>query len=35
MQLVVDACAWRDPDSLTAIEACLAQLRSRVERDWS
>jgi hypothetical protein len=35
MQLVGEACAWRDLDSLTAIEDCLAQLRSRVERDWS
>ena len=35
MQLVVEACAWRDLDSLTAIEDCVAQLRSQVERDWS
>jgi hypothetical protein len=35
MQLAGEACAWRDLDSLTAIEDCLVQLRSRVERDWS
>jgi len=35
MQLVGEACTWRDLDSLTAIEDCLAQLRSRVKLDWS
>ena len=35
MELATEACAWRDPDSLTAIQDCLAHLRYRVTQDWS
>jgi hypothetical protein len=35
MRLAAEASVWRDPDSLAAIQDCLALLRSWVSRDWS
>ena len=35
MRLATEASMWRDPDSLAAIQDCLALLRSLVSRDWS
>ncbi len=33
--LVAEAACWRDPDSVAAVEACVARLKELVLEDWT
>ncbi len=33
--LVAEAWCWRDPDSVMAVEACVARLKELVREDWA
>jgi len=35
LDLTVQACTWRDPESLAAVEDVLARLVSETTREWS
>jgi hypothetical protein len=35
LRLVDQAWSWRDPETLSAVEACLLRLGIAVETDWS
>ncbi len=33
--LVAEACSWRDPESIAAVEGCVARLKELVRREWA
>ena len=33
--LVAEAACWRDPDSVAAVESCVARLKQLVLEDWA
>jgi hypothetical protein len=35
LTLVLEAWCWRDPDCLSSVENCIADLRRAVDHDWS
>ena len=35
LTLVLEAWSWRDPDCLSSVENCIADLKRAVDHDWS